>query len=306
MVRYLKEIQQKYDAFTAFFVSDRTNVYYQSKGVLKAVHPDEPRDVWFYRVRAMERPYETNVDPDMAHEDTMTIFINYRVLDYAGNFIGAIGIGLQANTVKQLVERYESEYHRTVTFVDRQGILRLYGRTYDADEPDIRKRPGIRSVADDLLSHDQGSYEYERGGETIFVNSRFIPDLDWYLLVEQNGTVALAGAQRGLWRGLGIGLAATLVVTLLSALLVRRSHRRLETLAATDTLTGALSRLAFGVVFAQAAERARRDPKPLSLAFFDIDHFKAINDAHGHAVGDAVLVAVTDRLRGAVRSYNFV
>ncbi|SBW04390.1 Diguanylate cyclase [uncultured Alphaproteobacteria bacterium] len=301
MTRYLAEIQKKYDAFTAFFVSDRTGVYYQSKGVLKTVHPDEPRDVWFYRVRDMSRPYETNVDPDMANLDTITIFINFRVFDYRGNFIGATGVGLQASTVKQLVERYEREYHRTVTFVDRKGMLQLYGRDFDASEPDIRKRPGIRDVADALLAAPQGSFEYRRDGQTFFVTSRFIPDLDWYLLVEQNGTAALASAQRTLVTSLAFGAAATLVVTWLCALLVRRSHRRLESLAAIDPLTGLLSRLAFAVVFAQASERALREPRPTSLAFFDIDHFKAINDTHGHAVGDQVLVAVAERLHQAVR-----
>ncbi len=301
MTRYLAEIQQKYDAFTAFFVSERTGVYYQSKGVLKSVHPDEPRDVWFYRVRGMERPYETNVDPDLANHDTITIFINFRVLDYQGRFLGATGVGLQASMVKQLVERYEREYRRTITFVDRNGMLQLYGRDYDARQPDIRQRPGIAAIADALLATEQGSFEYRRDGQTFFVNSRFIPDLDWYLLVEQNGTAALASAQRTLVTSLGVGAAATLVVGWLCALLVRRSHRRLETLAATDPLTGLLSRLAFAVVFAQAAERARREPKPMALAFFDIDHFKAINDTHGHAVGDRVLAMVAERLQAAVR-----
>ncbi len=302
MVRYLREIQGKYDAFTAFFVSARTGTYYQSKGVLKQVSPDEPRDVWFYRVQAMHGPYETNVDPDMANQDAMTIFINFRVLDYEGRFIGATGVGLQATTVKQLVERYQAEYRRTVTFVDRKGVLKLYGRDYDAAEPDIHKRPGISAIADAILAQDQGSYEYRKDGSTYFVNSRFIPDLGWYLLVEQNADAALASAQRTLVNNLVVGAGLTLVVTLLCALLVRRSQRRLETLVATDSLTGALSRLAFAVLYAQASERARRDPKPLSVAFFDIDHFKEINDRHGHAVGDAALVAVAERLRAAVRA----
>jgi diguanylate cyclase (GGDEF)-like protein len=63
-----------------------------------------------------------------------------------------------------------------------------------------------------------------------------------------------------------------------------------------------LSRLAFHVVFAQARQRAKREPKPVALAFFDVDHFKAINDRFGHAAGDAALAGVADRLRNGVRS----
>jgi len=302
MVRYLDEIKRKYDAFTAFFVSDRSHVYYQNKGVLKKVREGEPRDVWFFRVRGMDRPYETNVDPDMANEDSITIFINFRVLDYAGRFLGATGVGLRATAVKMLVERYQREYHRTVYFVDRKGQLVLYGHEMDATEPDIRKRPGISTVADALLGQDQGRFEYRASnGATIFLNSRFIPDLDWYLLVEQDGDLALASARRTLVQNLAVGLLATLVVTWLCAVLVRRSHRHLEALAATDALTGMLSRVAFDVAFAQTRQRAKRDAKPVALAFFDVDHFKDINDRLGHAVGDAALIAVADRLRAEVR-----
>lgn len=302
ILRYLGEIQRKYDAFTAFFVSDRSRVYYQNKGVLKRVREGEERDVWFFRVKGMDRPYETNVDPDMANEDAITIFINFRVLDYEGRFLGATGVGLQAMTVKQQVERYQREYRRTVYFVDRKGILKLYGRSFDAAEPDIRKRPGISSIAGELLSRDAGRFEYERDGATIFLNSRFIPDLDWYLLVEQNADEAMAPVQRTLVNNLVVGLCATLVVTWLCASLVRRSHRKLESLAAVDPLTGVLSRLAFHVVFAQARQRAKREPKPVALAFFDVDHFKSINDRFGHAVGDAALAGVADKARLAVAS----
>jgi len=302
IIRYLDEIKRKYDAFTAFFVSDRSGIYYQNKGILKRVHEDEPRDAWFFRVRGMDRPYETNVDPDMANDDSITIFINFRVLDYTGRFLGATGVGLRATAVKQLVERYEREYHRTVYFVDRKGMLVLYGHGLDAAQPDIRKRPGLSTVADALLGQDHGRFEYRRDASTVFLNSRFIPDLDWYLLVEQNADAALAVARRTLVQNLAVGLLATLVVTWLCAVLVRRSHRHLETLAATDVLTGVLSRLAFDVVFAQTRQRARRNAKPVSLAFFDIDLFKTINDRFGHAVGDAALIAVVERLRGEVRS----
>ncbi len=87
--RYLKEVKEKYGTITSFLVSDRTHRYYYADGLLKTVSEQEPRDVWYYRVRDMKSEYETNVDIDLANRDAMTIFINHRVLDYSGNFIGA-------------------------------------------------------------------------------------------------------------------------------------------------------------------------------------------------------------------------
>ena len=75
ITRYLKEISEKYNTMTSFFVSEKSRIYYQAKGILKKVSPDSPRDVWFFRVRKMDPIYEINVDPDMANHDTMTIFL---------------------------------------------------------------------------------------------------------------------------------------------------------------------------------------------------------------------------------------
>ena len=48
--------------------------------------------------------------------------------------------------------------------------------------------------------------------------------------------------------------------------------------------------------------RARRYAEPLAVVMFDIDHFKAVNDRHGHLVGDQVLIELALRLRGHLRT----
>src|SRR6185369_4592580 len=118
-------IQKRFGAVTAFFVSDKTGRYYYPGGVLKTVKREEPRDAWFWRVRDMHDLYETNVDLDMAHSDHLTIFINYKVFDFAGRFLGAAGVGLTVATVKDFVRRYEARYDRRVLFADDQGRVTL-------------------------------------------------------------------------------------------------------------------------------------------------------------------------------------
>ena len=66
-----------------------------------------------------------------------------------------------------------------------------------------------------------------------------------------------------------------------------------------DPLTELANRRQFSDVLAAAAGRARASDGPLTLLLLDIDHFKGINDTHGHAVGDACLVAIAERLHAA-------
>lgn len=70
----------------------------------------------------------------------------------------------------------------------------------------------------------------------------------------------------------------------------------------TDPLTGLSNRRAFAVALAAAMEKSLASGQPLSVAVLDIDHFKTINDLHGHAVGDEVLVALADMLKSQFSS----
>ena len=77
---------------------------------------------------------------------------------------------------------------------------------------------------------------------------------------------------------------------------------RLESLLREDALTGLLNRRAILTQLAGMVSGARRHGHPLSVAMVDLDGFKAINDAHGHAIGDAVLVAAVRAMRAHLRA----
>ncbi|HEX3309359.1 MAG TPA: GGDEF domain-containing protein, partial [Streptosporangiaceae bacterium] len=103
--------------------------------------------------------------------------------------------------------------------------------------------------------------------------------------------------------GVNVALAVFAVPTVL---LVRRfmMHAQLLALARVDTKTGLLNASTWEREAEIEIARAIRTQSPLALALVDIDHFKLVNDTHGHLAGDKALRAVTDALRNQLRSYD--
>jgi len=76
--------------------------------------------------------------------------------------------------------------------------------------------------------------------------------------------------------------------------------------AALDGLTGAYHRAPGRTELEREIARARRTEQPLALAYVDVDHLKATNDARGHAGGDRLLVAVANTIRAKLRPYDLI
>ncbi|MCP4559454.1 MAG: GGDEF domain-containing protein [Bosea sp.] len=94
-----------------------------------------------------------------------------------------------------------------------------------------------------------------------------------------------------------------------SALLLlaaERSRNRLVTIAQHDPLTGAMNRSGLERAMTQIAEDAGRHPGRLTLLLVDIDHFKSLNDTHGHAAGDRILQLFAEAARSELRASDIL
>jgi hypothetical protein len=212
VIRYLNEIREKYKTVTSFFVSEKTGKYYYYGGILKEVQRSEPRDQWYFRVCQMKDDFEINVDHDMANNDTMTIFVNHKVFDFSGNYIGATGVGLAVTSVKTLIDEYQKRFNRRVFFTDNTGKIVMACSQISGSNENIKNIPGISRIAAKVLASIeplQSSYDYQ--GSRVFVNSRFIPQLNWYLLVEQPEQ----GVLQQIFNAMLINIVLCLLVTLM-------------------------------------------------------------------------------------------
>ncbi|MET0286259.1 MAG: diguanylate cyclase [Polyangiales bacterium] len=161
-------------------------------------------------------------------------------------------------------------------------------------EREARLAMGIESVAM-LAVHDEDASSAEESSEPVVCQVRFASNVV--------GTIAL-GPTRDDHAGsaqLIPMVARELGGALRMASLVEESQRQ----ASIDVLTGLMNRRAFMPAIRNELARGKRYGHQLCVLLLDIDHFKQINDRHGHAAGDVVLSAVGKLLSASLRGSDF-
>ena len=207
------------------------------------------------------------------------------------------------DAVRNLITEYQKRFRRTIYFVDQRGQVVVFGNQTGI-QSELRSRAGLGPQIDHILQARSGTYQFTDGDSHV-LNVNYLPELKWYLFVEQNEDVALAGIRQTLYINLAISLVVTLVVIFLTYLSLGRYQRKIEEMASTDKLTGLLNRHAFGILIDKLIASYRRAPQPITVLLADIDHFKHINDQFGHRVGDIVLAGVAKLLQENLRKADF-
>jgi diguanylate cyclase (GGDEF)-like protein len=171
-----------------------------------------------------------------------------------------------------------------------------------ADQAELAVRSGARLRVTPMLTEaEEGAFRSVRRAEahaSELVNAR------------TNAQIRLWASREVYVRALVAGSIAVLIgLAVAFRNLYRRARRdaaRIEQLAHYDSLTGLANRGLLDDRLGRMIALAGRNAAPLAVLIFDLDGFKAVNDAHGHAAGDSLLVEVARRALGCVRTSDTV
>jgi diguanylate cyclase (GGDEF)-like protein len=295
---YLQGVQDKTGAITTFLASERTGRYYHPSGVLKRLSPVDPQDSWYYRFRNSRQLIEINIDRDTANLSRVTAFINVRLQDAGGRFLGATGLGLDVRLLQDQLSRYQQRFGARILLVDRLGRIVI---SSDDRRGNLSQIAGLGPLSRRILQQASTSLKVQENGRDFYVRATRIKEIGWTLVVIQERTAEQSAFMGLLTQNLVAAVLIGVVLLILAQLTLGRDQQRLEAIAQTDNLSGLLNRRVFEQLFQQLVALAKRRDEPLAVALMDIDHFKQVNDTHGHLVGDAVICHVSRRLKSHLR-----
>jgi len=142
----------------------------------------------------------------------------------------------------------------------------------------------------------KGSYDSRQ--QVVFTKKIRMGDIESLLViplvVQDNamGTLVIASRNKNVYHGGVRPILEVLANQLAQSLASARMYRKLEELATIDGLTGLKNHRIFQMELGEKIKLAKRFDRPLSFLLIDVDHFKAVNDNHGHPAGDVVLRGV--------------
>ena len=285
--RYLSDIVYKFGYSTAFMADAKTMAYYSEHGYSKTIDINNPDDDWYQPFKDSGKVYELNVDNDQANFNRLTIYINMRIVDNSGEFIGVCGVGVPMKQVMTLLQSLEAQSDISIKLVSPDGVVRVARSgqlVFQRTEEELRAM---------LKKYDYSQmYYYEPKKEDGYTIVKYIPECDWFAVIDYEGGKSSASSTM-LFKNLMTCLIVLLAVLVLVNSILNRFSKHTERFAEEaleDSLTGLKNRRSYALEIEKLNKQ--QSLENVSVATMDINGLKLTNDSFGHTAGD-------DLLRGA-------
>lgn len=194
---YLCTYKEKYDYDSVFLVSATTNRYYHfEQGVDRVLTEDNPENVWYYSFLSDPGEYALNIDNDevASANNKINIFINCKIYSLEKELMGVVGVGFGVDTLQELLQQYEDNFGLRAYLIDGDGMIELSTTETGYEKKDLFEGSGYAQERSKVLG-DRGegnSFWYSSGGQKGYLVTRYVPNMEWHLIIE-NDTTALDG-----------------------------------------------------------------------------------------------------------------
>lgn len=292
--KYLIGIKLKYDYNSVFAISENTSRYYHYEGVHKVIKPENEHDSWYYNFLEQDQNYALVIDVDEADDNSLTVFVNCRIVDRDGRLLGVTGVGLEMNKIQEILKTFEDRFEVEAFLINSKGVVQVHREGGIIQKTNVFDN-GFMADHESVIrksKEDMESFRHIEEGVDGYLITRYIDELDWYLVVKKDTSILKKSFEKQALLDLAIGAVVILFVVVLTTMLFKNYKEHVSVMAKIDQLTKLPNRRGFDEALNVALKNYSQYKSEFSVVIFDIDKFKKINDSKGHLFGDHVICSV--------------
>ncbi|WP_147822197.1 methyl-accepting chemotaxis protein [Salidesulfovibrio onnuriiensis] len=179
----LATVANHYKTYGCSFVSWGTKIYHEySGGEQKRRTVGGDKDSWFPAFKQSGQTLGINVYVN--HKDFGSIaFINRRIEDH-GEFLGLTSIAIGLDEFVNTITGMTIGQHGSTFMVDSKGVIRLHADKALINSENLNTQPGYTGHLVNIFNKGESRFSYDTGDDTVSVMTKYIPELDWYLVTE--------------------------------------------------------------------------------------------------------------------------
>lgn len=193
---YLNGYREAYDYDSVFLVSASTLRYYNFNGLDRVLVPGDAENVWYFDgMLKSDEDCSINVDNDEVEGagNAITLFVNCKIHDDAGELLGVVGVGVQIGYLQGILEEYYREFDVSANFIDDSGMITLSAEHngyeklnyFEQDEYAAKNRNKVMEWSEDTEAFEFWGTD-DAGRKRDYIVVRYLPDISWHLVVESN------------------------------------------------------------------------------------------------------------------------
>lgn len=289
MQKYMATLKEGLGYKMAFALCEKASAYYTFNGLSKYVDfENDGHDIWYTEfkdyITAKNRRYKLNVDTDEDNGWTLSVFVNMRIDDEDGNILGACGVGVEMDDLRDLLNRYEQQYKIKIDLIDADGLAQIDSDAEKIETMQLESAYLAKTLGDE--------FAYEKLDNSVRL-IKYMDNLDWYLVVEDLVPEKLSVLKITL-PSILVFFGGIVIMGIAFAVISMREQKAAKALeerkrvSLTDELTGLYNRRAYEEDCAKIIKDGIKNE--YSIIMMDVNGLKFANDNFGHAAGDELII----------------
>ncbi|PKM60480.1 MAG: GGDEF domain-containing protein [Firmicutes bacterium HGW-Firmicutes-4] len=305
IIAYLEGIRNKYHYHSVFLISAKTLNYFHYNGLFKTISPQDEHDQWYYDFINQNKLYVLDVDQDQVDHQRLTIFINCKILDDQGNLMGVAGVGIEMTYVQELLENFERDYDLEAFLVDEQGLIQAHTNPDLIENQNINDLDIYAAIGSELYNKNDAINVFNDDDlyNQQYIISHYIEELGWYLIVQKDTSELAQSFNQQLYYDLFVVILVLASVLIIVQRIINKNDTQMKKLALLDNLGILSNRKDFDQNLKATLSLNDESKGAWSVFLMDLDHFKNVNDTHGHLQGDEILKHVMTLCKAALNDH---